>query len=129
MDHKALKLELIERLALIEDDAVLQAIKRLLDAPRGYTPPNEHLSVVREGEETYLPALRDRLHALVESIEDAKWLAHFQDLLVQANNNLPAGVWSDLSEEQKQRILNAHERSLDPATLHASEEVLKRRRP
>ena len=50
MDLKDLKLELLERIALIDDEARLHAIKRLLDAPRGYGIPNEKLSVVKEGE-------------------------------------------------------------------------------
>ena len=50
MDLKTLKLELLERIALLDDEARLHAIKRLLDAPRGYGIPNEKLSVVKEGE-------------------------------------------------------------------------------
>ena len=50
MDLKTLKLELLERIALIDDQTRLQAIKRVLDAPRGYGIPNEQLSVVKEGE-------------------------------------------------------------------------------
>jgi hypothetical protein len=50
MDLKTLKLELLERIALIDDEARLLALKRLLDAPRGYGIPNEQLSVVKEGE-------------------------------------------------------------------------------
>lgn len=53
MDLKALKLELIERIALLDDDARLLALKRVLDAPRSYDPANEHLSVVREGRAPY----------------------------------------------------------------------------
>lgn len=52
MDLKTLKLELLERIALIDDEVRLHAIKQLLDAPRGYGIPNERLSVVREGEAT-----------------------------------------------------------------------------
>lgn len=53
MDIKTLKLELLERIALIDDEVRLHAIKQLLDAPRGYGVPNEKLSVVREGQEPY----------------------------------------------------------------------------
>lgn len=65
MDIKTLKLELLERIALIDDEARLLALKRLLDAPRGYGIPNEKLSVVKEGEEAYAPGSVD---ALVEII-------------------------------------------------------------
>ena len=57
MDLKTLKLELLERIALLDDEARLLALKRLLDAPRGYGIPNEKLSVVKEG---------DGLDALIE---------------------------------------------------------------
>lgn len=129
MDTKALKLELIERLAAIEDDGLLQAVKRLLDAPRAYGIPNEHLSIVKEGEEAYLPALRYRLHGLVDAIEDRKDLEHLNELLSRLNAGGAIGSWSDLSEAQRQQVLKAYEASLDPTGLRASEEVLKARRP
>ncbi len=65
MDLKTLKLELLERIALLEDEARLIALKRLLDAPRGYGIPNEHLSVVKEGEAPYLK-LEDRNYTAAE---------------------------------------------------------------
>jgi hypothetical protein len=80
MDLKTLKLELLERIALLEDEPRLLALKRLLDLPAGqvggpptYTLPNDHLSVVREGEAPYLK-LEDRMYtaeevrALVEEV-------------------------------------------------------------
>ncbi|MBK9419823.1 MAG: hypothetical protein IPN44_02070 [Flavobacteriales bacterium] len=65
MDLKSLKLELLERISLMEDETRLLALKRLLDAPRGYGIPNEHLSVVKEGEEPYLK-LEDRNYSAAE---------------------------------------------------------------
>ena len=53
MDLKNIKLELLERIALLYDEARLLALKRLLDSPRDYGIPNEHMSVVKEGEEAY----------------------------------------------------------------------------
>ena len=73
MDLKALKLELLERIANLDDEARLLALKRLLDGPPTYAVPGEHLSVVREGSAPYLK-LEDRMYtaaevrALVESI-------------------------------------------------------------
>ncbi len=73
MDLKTLKLELLERIALLEDEPRLLALKRSLDGPPTYKLPSEHLSVVREGAASYLK-LEDRLYtadevrALVESI-------------------------------------------------------------
>lgn len=65
MDIKTLKLELLERIALIDDEVRLHAIKQLLDAPRGYGVPNEKLSVVREGEGNY-PGIEDRSYSAEE---------------------------------------------------------------
>ena len=65
MDIKTLKLELLERIALLEDEARLLALKRLLDGPPTYTVPSDHLSVVREGEEPYLK-LEDRMYTAEE---------------------------------------------------------------
>ena len=73
MDIKTLKLELLERIALLEDEPRLLALKRLLDGPPTYTLPSEHLSVVREGAAPYLK-LEDRMYtadevrALVEEV-------------------------------------------------------------
>lgn len=65
MDLKTLKLELLERIALLEDETRLRALKRLLDSPRGYGIPNDHLSVVREGEEPFIK-LEDRSYSAEE---------------------------------------------------------------
>jgi hypothetical protein len=63
MDIKALKLELLERIALIDDGDRLLALKRLLDGPREYGVPQARLSVVQEDLMRYLPAGRDHFTA------------------------------------------------------------------
>ena len=72
MDLKTLKLELLERIANLEDEARLLALKRLLDLPAGeaggpptYAVPGEHLSVVREDAAPYLK-LEDRMYTAAE---------------------------------------------------------------
>ncbi|MFN9327284.1 MAG: hypothetical protein ACK6A5_18070 [Flavobacteriales bacterium] len=65
MDLKALKLELLERIANLDDGARLLALKRLLDGPPTYAVPNDHLTVVREGVAPYLK-LEDRLDTAAE---------------------------------------------------------------
>lgn len=65
MDLKTLKLELLERIANLDDEARLLALKRLLDGPPTYALPNDHLTVVREGEAPYLK-LEDRLYTAAE---------------------------------------------------------------
>lgn len=42
------ELDLLERIALLEDEARLLAQKRLLDAPRGYGMPDENPGTVNE---------------------------------------------------------------------------------
>ena len=76
MDLKTLKLELLERIALLDDEARLLALKRLLDSPRGYGIPNDHLSVVKEGEEPYIK-LEERSY----SADDVRRL--MEELIVQ----------------------------------------------
>ncbi len=65
MDLRTIKLELLERIALLDDEARLLALKRLLDSPRGYGIPNDHLSVVKEGEEPYI-TLEERSYSADE---------------------------------------------------------------
>jgi hypothetical protein len=70
MDLKTLKLELLERIANLDDEARLLALKRLLDGPPTYAVPgvrytSDHLTVVREGEAPYLK-LEDRLYTAAE---------------------------------------------------------------
>ena len=65
MDLKTLKLELLERIANLDDAARLLALKRLLDGPPTYAVPGEHLSVVREGAAPYLK-LEDRMYTAAE---------------------------------------------------------------
>ncbi|MEZ4756645.1 MAG: hypothetical protein R2817_07455 [Flavobacteriales bacterium] len=65
MDLKTLKLELLERIANLDDEARLLALKRLLDGPPTYALPNDHLTVVREGEAPYLK-LEDRMYTAAE---------------------------------------------------------------
>jgi len=65
MDLKTLKLELLERIANLDDEVRLLALKRLLDGPPTYAVPGEHLSVVREGAAPYLK-LEDRLYTAAE---------------------------------------------------------------
>jgi hypothetical protein len=75
MDLKTLKLELLERIALIDSEERLLALKRLLDAPRGYGIPNEKLSVVKEGGGGFIPKGQqtftlDEVRAIVEAVRE-----------------------------------------------------------
>lgn len=75
MDLKTLKLELLERIALLEDEPRLLALKRLLDGPPTYTLPSEHLSVVKEGGADYLPEGQklftlEEVRAIVDAVKE-----------------------------------------------------------
>lgn len=75
MDLKTLKLELLERIANLDDEARLLELKRVLDAPRDYGIPNEKLSVVKEGENAYLPEGQktftlDEVRAIVDAVRE-----------------------------------------------------------
>lgn len=65
MDLKTLKLELLERIANLDDQARLLALKRLLDQPVDYLVPGGHLSVVHEGVPGYLK-IEDRSYTADE---------------------------------------------------------------
>ena len=97
MDLKSLKLELLERISLLEDEARLLALKRLLDAPRGYGIPNEHLSVVKEEQASYFK-LEDRSY----SADEVRRIV--DDLLrVLANKDALANQHSPGAGEQPKR--------------------------
>lgn len=101
MDLKSLKLELLERISLLEDEARLLALKRLLDAPRGYGIPNEHLSVVKEGEAPYFK-LEDRSYSAEEVrkiVDDILRSKANEDAL---GNLLLPDEWEQLEREGEQ---------------------------
>ena len=100
MDLKTLKLELLERIANLEDEARLLALKRLLDGPPTYTLPSEHLCVVREGESPYLK-LEDRMYTAAEV------RALVDELMAQATDD-----FTDLSSEEVAALDASRERFL-----------------
>ena len=121
MDLKALKLELLERIANLEDEARLLALKRLLDGPPTYALPNDHLTVVREGEAPYLK-LEDRMYTaaevreLVESIlvdldrEDEEVDPEFIAELQKRDREMDSGKVKGYTWEEVQAILDGDRR-------------------
>ncbi|MGB3868522.1 MAG: hypothetical protein WBG34_04195 [Flavobacteriales bacterium] len=116
MDLKSLKLELLERISLLEDEVRLLALKRLLDAPRGYGIPNDHLTVVKEGEEPYLK-LEDRNY----SAEEVRQIV--EDIL-QARRNENAFASSLSPEEWAALDREGEEADRGQGTFHTVEEVM-----
>jgi hypothetical protein len=75
MDLKTLKLELLERIALIDDEDRLLALKRVLDSPRGYGISNERMSVMKEVEAGFIPKGQqafslDEVRAIVDAVRE-----------------------------------------------------------
>ena len=122
MDIKDLKLELLERIALLHDEARLIALKRLLDGPRPFAPLADHLSVVKEGEAEY-----GDLSARTFSWEEVeKLLASERERLLTA---LHAADGPEISDEEL-TLLDARREQLLQGTLRSYslaelEELLK----
>ena len=117
MDLKTHKLELLERIALLDNEERLLALKRLLDAPRGYGVPNEKLSVVKD------PTGADRMY----TSEEVKRILEEDRAHQEALRHEPGDL--ELSEEElamlderRERHLNGESRSY---TWDQVEEILK----
>jgi hypothetical protein len=118
MDLKTLKLELLERIANLDDETRLLALKRLLDGPPTYAVPHDHLSVVREGEAPYLK-LEDRMYtaaevrALVEDIlvdlenEDEELDPELIAELEKRCNEMQSGAVTGRTWQEVQDVLDA----------------------
>ena len=117
MDLKTLKLELLERIALLEDAPRLLALKRLLDAPTTYATPSDHLSVVREGETPYLK-LEDRNYSAAEvrSILE-KVLREVQTEQEDYASHFTAEEWDAMDREREQA-------DRGEGTFHSIDEVM-----
>ena len=122
MDLNTLKLELIERIALLDDEARMLALKRLLDGPRDYGIPNEHLSVVKEGEEPFA-RIEDRNYTAEEVrriLEEDRM--HQEALRYQPGHLEISEEELALLDERRERHLKGESRSY---TWDQVEEILK----
>ena len=120
MDIKTLKLELLERIALLDDETRLMALKRLLDSPRGYGIPNEHLSVVKDGEEPYVK-LEDRSY----SAEEVRKL---MEELMQSRERNEDLVGAFTPEEWDAMDREGEQAERGEGTFYTIEEVMERMR-
>jgi len=123
MDLKTLKLELLERIALLDDESRLLALKRLLDGPPTYALPGDHLSVVREGAVPYLK-LEDRLYTADE----------VRALVAEVLATVPTGASDEeISEEELAELERRHQARLSGESKGSSRkesmERLRSRRP
>lgn len=118
MDLKTLKLELLERIALIDNEERLLAVKRLLDAPRGYSIQNEKLSVVKEHEGAFIPKRQqtftlDEVRAIVDAVREEFEFDLDDELspeevaeLDKRDREMDSGKLKGYTWEQVQRILD-----------------------
>lgn len=129
MDLKALKLELLERIALLDDEARLLALKRLLDAPRGYGIPNEKMNVVKEGPAFAEASAGERGEAYLR-IEDRSYTAAEVQALLNGIRSSMLEERSDFASHFSKEEWDAMDREREQAergegTFYTMEEVLQ----
>ncbi|MBK9074728.1 MAG: hypothetical protein IPL77_07035 [Flavobacteriales bacterium] len=118
MDLKTLKLELLERIALIDNEERLLALKRLLDAPRGYGIPNEKMSVVKDPSGTVRTFTWKEVQRILE--EDR---VHQRSLKHEANDLEISEEELAVLDERRERHLRGETRSY---TWEEVEGILKK---
>lgn len=118
MDLKTLKLELLERIALIDNEERLLALKRVLDSPRGYGIPNEKMSVMKEGEAGFIPKGQqtfslDEVRAIVDAVReefdfdlDAELSPEALAELEKRDHEMDSGQVKGYTWEEVQRLLD-----------------------
>lgn len=72
--------------------------------------------------------LRSRLHELIDATKSEEFLQRLYELLSGQEKEQGTGVWSSLSEADRERVLKAYSTSLDPRNLSTTEAVMKRRK-
>ena len=70
--------------------------------------------------------LRDNLHELINTIENPRLLESLYELLTQSQNSKNANLWSSLSEDQKQEVLDAYEESENHENLTEHTAILRK---
>lgn len=117
MDLKTLKLELLERIALIDDEERLLAIKRVLESPREYGLLNEKLSVVNDATGTERTYTSEEVKRILE--EDR---AHQEALRHEPGDLEVSEEELAVLDERRERHLKGESRSY---TWDQVEEILK----
>lgn len=72
------------------------------------------------------PELRRRLHALSDGLEGDHLLEQIYELLSGMQQG--QGIWADLSEAERQRVLRSYRSALTGKGLSTTEEVMSRTR-
>lgn len=72
--------------------------------------------------------LRSRFHELIDATKSEEFLQCLYELLRGQEKGEETGVWSSLSEADRERVLKAYSTALDPRNLSTTEAVMKRRK-
>lgn len=101
MDLNALKLHLIERILAIEGEAVLHAVKEILDASRTYEAPADRTSVVHEDAPPY-PSVDERSYSAAEVRILLEQVARsVREQLMVPDGSLGAEEWAELDADHE----------------------------
>ena len=70
--------------------------------------------------------LKKSFHNLIDSIDNAKLLENFYDLIKKRTSSKDGQLWNSLSKKEREELLLAFEESEDPANLKSHEEMKKK---
>lgn len=72
--------------------------------------------------------IKENIHKLVDTIEDASLLEQFHELLHQATTQQEGYLWNTLTKQQQEIVLKSYEESKNPANLMSADEARKTHR-
>lgn len=67
--------------------------------------------------------IKDDFHHLIDSIENEELLKHYYNLIQGTGEGQNGRLWSNLTEEEKDELLIAHDESFNKKNLLSHEEV------
>lgn len=72
--------------------------------------------------------LRSRLHTLIDQLKNEELLQRLYDLLAHAGERADKGVWGELGEAERERVLKAYSTAMEADNLSTTDAVMKRRK-
>lgn len=66
---------------------------------------------------------KDAFHKLIDTIEDEKMLSSYYNLIQLLNENQTGALWGNLTDEQKNELLQSYDESFELKNLVTHEEV------
>jgi hypothetical protein len=70
-------------------------------------------------------SIKQKLHDLIDSIDNDSILNHVYELISQKNTSTESDLWSKLTDGQQKEVLLSLEESEEPYNLISQEEVKK----